>query len=101
MQQSELSWEIAMKMFEMQRLQRIQFLKLGKKMRSTESSVKLGRVERRVPTSCVCKSHMWRQLVWKLKSLWKQALGRQRISIRYSYDIHSYSLNFDDGIFPR
>ncbi|KAK2648526.1 hypothetical protein Ddye_016015 [Dipteronia dyeriana] len=38
MQQSELSWEITMKLFEIQRLKRIQFLKLGKKMRSTESS---------------------------------------------------------------
>ncbi|KAH7577716.1 hypothetical protein JRO89_XS01G0288900 [Xanthoceras sorbifolium] len=84
-----------------ERLKRIQFLKWGKKMRSTRSAVTLGSVQRRVPTGCVCKSHVWRQPVWKLKSLWKQALGSQRIKLQYSYDIHSYSLNFDDGLFPR
>ncbi|KAK9035341.1 hypothetical protein V6N11_077383 [Hibiscus sabdariffa] len=37
--------------------------------------------------------------VWKVKSQWtqRQASRSQRSSMRFSYDLHSYSLNFDDG----
>ncbi|KAL4363332.1 hypothetical protein GQ457_04G026940 [Hibiscus cannabinus] len=40
-----------------------------------------------------------KQFVWKVKSQWtqRQASRSQRSSMRFSYDLHSYSLNFDDG----
>ncbi|CAN0885659.1 hypothetical protein LINGRAHAP2_LOCUS15179 [Linum grandiflorum] len=44
-----------------------------------------------------------KKLVYKFKSQWKQAaIGFQNKdkspSAKYSYDIQSYSLNFDDGL---
>ncbi|KAD3338383.1 hypothetical protein E3N88_33904 [Mikania micrantha] len=40
-----------------------------------------------------------RQLAWRFKSLWKQALAcRTAIDTRHGYDPHSYSKNFDDGL---
>ncbi|KAK8694039.1 hypothetical protein V6N13_071603 [Hibiscus sabdariffa] len=40
-----------------------------------------------------------KQFVWKVKSQWtqRQSSRSQRSSMRFSYDLHSYSLNFDDG----
>ncbi|KAK8702011.1 hypothetical protein V6N13_020381 [Hibiscus sabdariffa] len=40
-----------------------------------------------------------KQFVWKVKSQWtqRQASRLQRSSMRFSYDLHSYSLNFDHG----
>lgn len=93
------SEELAMKTFEMQRLKGIQFLKWGKKLGNTGSVVALVSLERKEPSGGCSASYMVMQLFWKLKSLWKQALGWQRMNVQYSYDIHSYSLNFDDGSF--
>ncbi|KAL4361964.1 hypothetical protein GQ457_04G026960 [Hibiscus cannabinus] len=39
-----------------------------------------------------------KQFVWKVKSQCTQRqASRQRSSMRFSYDLHSYSLNFDNG----
>ncbi|KAM0050922.1 hypothetical protein Hdeb2414_s0007g00229351 [Helianthus debilis subsp. tardiflorus] len=39
-----------------------------------------------------------KQLTWRFKSQWKQALGWQTTTgNRHGYDPHSYSQNFDDG----
>ncbi|CAN0885639.1 hypothetical protein LINGRAHAP2_LOCUS15173 [Linum grandiflorum] len=44
-----------------------------------------------------------KNLIYKFKSQWKQAAigfqnnGRSH-NLNYNYDIHSYSLNFDDGL---
>ncbi|MBA0769717.1 hypothetical protein Gotri_018419 [Gossypium trilobum] len=72
----------------MQILKRIRFLKWEKKVSNHEHGVKLISVRRR--PHCVLK-----QLVWKVKSQWWRQ--RQRSSMQFSYDFHSYSLNFDDG----
>ncbi|KAK8694038.1 hypothetical protein V6N13_071602 [Hibiscus sabdariffa] len=37
-----------------------------------------------------------KQFIWKVKSQ-RQASRLQRSSMRFSYDLHSYSLNFDNG----
>lgn len=75
-------------------------LEVDKKMGSTGSAVTLVSLERKDPSGGGCStSYVVMQLFWKLKSLWKQALGWQRMNVQYSYDIHSYSLNFDDGSF--
>nr|DAD20033.1 TPA_asm: hypothetical protein HUJ06_021496 [Nelumbo nucifera] len=43
------------------------------------------------------ESDVSRQLVCWFKSQWKQAKRWRREGSRFSYDIHSYSQNFDDG----
>ncbi|MBA0548884.1 hypothetical protein Golob_019951 [Gossypium lobatum] len=84
----------------MQIVKRIQFLKWEKKIANDEHAVKLIEVERR-PTLCCCpKLYALKQFVLKLKSQWRKAMRLQRGSMQFSYDFHSYSLNFDDG-FPR
>lgn len=80
-------------------LKRIQLLKWGRRVASSSSAVTLGNIQRRAPVSCCHGSYVARQLVWRLKSLWKAAVKWQRSSIRYGYDAHSYSKNFDDGSF--
>lgn len=94
-----LSKEVNMKTFKIMNAKRLQFLEWWKTMASTRSAVTLGNVQRRMPTVCCCKckSHVLRQLLWKFKSMRKQALGWKGINTQFSYDIHSYSLNFDDG----
>ncbi|KAF7818468.1 hypothetical protein G2W53_023923 [Senna tora] len=62
-------------------------------MRGSSFLVTLGSVQRRRGSS----SSFVRQIVYKLKGQWKQDLGWERRSPRFSYDHHSYSLNFDDG----
>ncbi|GMY06246.1 hypothetical protein FCV25MIE_01485 [Fagus crenata] len=80
-------------------LRRMQFFKLGKRIASTGSASTLGSDKRRASLDCCHGSYVLRQLLWKFKSQWKQAFRRQRSSAQYSYDLHSYSLNFDDGLF--
>ncbi|KAK7277484.1 hypothetical protein RJT34_22497 [Clitoria ternatea] len=74
-----------------------QFMKFHRKTR-VASSVTLGNVQRRAPLECFPSSCILRQVCCKLKNRFKQVLGWQRSSPRYSYDLHSYSLNFDDGL---
>jgi hypothetical protein len=88
-----------MKISSISSLRRILFLKLGKRIASAGSSVTLGSVKRRTLLDCWHGSYVLRQLVGKFKSQWKQNLGWQRSRVQYSYDLHSYSLNFDDGVF--
>nr|KJB10021.1 hypothetical protein B456_001G180500 [Gossypium raimondii] len=89
-----------LKILRMQIVKRIQFLKWEKKIANDEHAVKLIEVERR-PTLCCCpKLYALKQFVLKLKSQWRKAMRLQRGSMQFSYDFHSYSLNFDDG-FPR
>ncbi|KAG4192346.1 hypothetical protein ERO13_A07G150900v2 [Gossypium hirsutum] len=81
-------------------VKRIQILKWEKKIANDEHAVKLIEVERR-PTLCCCpKLYALKQFVLKLKSQWRKAMRLRRGSMQFSYDFHSYSLNFDDG-FPR
>jgi len=90
---------ITMKITSIYSLRRTQFLKLGKRIASAGSAVTLGSVKRRTLLDCWHGSYVLRQLVGKFKSQWNQNLGWQRNRTRYSYDLHSYSLNFDDGVF--
>ncbi|OMP03199.1 hypothetical protein COLO4_10585 [Corchorus olitorius] len=82
----------------MQIMKRIQFLKLEKKVANDGYAMKLIPVQRKPILCCRSKSYVLKQLMWKLKSQWKQAMKMQRNTSRqFSYDLHSYSLNFDDG----
>ncbi|KAK8557623.1 hypothetical protein V6N12_009852 [Hibiscus sabdariffa] len=78
-------------------MKRIQFLKWEKKVANNECVVKLICVERRSTLCCCSKFHELKQFVSKLKSQWRKAMRLQRSSMQFSYDFHSYSLNFDDG----
>lgn len=90
--------ELTMKMSSISSLRRIQFLKLGKRIASAGSAITLGgSVKRRTLLDCCHGAYALRQLAGKFKSQWKQTLGWQRSRAQYSYDLHSYSLNFDDG----
>ncbi|KAK4281328.1 hypothetical protein QN277_012838 [Acacia crassicarpa] len=67
---------------------------------AASSSVTLGSVRTWASLSCCPGSSFLRQMVCKLKGRWNKAMGwRGRRSPRpqYSYDHHSYCLNFDDG----
>ncbi|XVF81039.1 hypothetical protein PTKIN_Ptkin15bG0124600 [Pterospermum kingtungense] len=81
----------------MQILKRIQFLNREKKVTKNGYAVKLISVERRRTSSCRSRPYALKQFVRKLKSQWRQASRLQRNSMQFSYDFHSYSLNFDDG----
>ncbi|XVE72868.1 hypothetical protein DITRI_Ditri11bG0072800 [Diplodiscus trichospermus] len=82
----------------MQTMKRIdQFFKWEKKVANDGDAVKLISVQRMPTLCCRSKSCAWKQFVWKLKSQWREALRLQRSSMQFSYDFHSYSLNFDDG----
>lgn len=76
---------------------KIQCLKLGKGITSTGSAVTLVSIERRASTGCCHVSYLLRKLIWKLKSQWKQAVGWRKSYTHYTYDLQSYSLNFDNG----
>lgn len=97
---TEFKWskQWRMKISKVYSFQRFQLLKFQKKMR-VSSSVTLGNVQRRVPFGCCPTSLVLRQVFCKLKNRWKQVLGWKRSSpqCQYSYDLHSYNLNFDDG----
>lgn len=77
---------------------RTQFLRPQSKMR-VSPLVTLGNVQRRGILGCgPAASSVLRQLVCKLKRSWKQVMGWHRSSTpKYSYDFHSYCLNFSDG----
>ncbi|GLT41448.1 hypothetical protein SLA2020_155140 [Shorea laevis] len=87
----------AMKMLSRQTLKRIQFLQWGKKVAHSTSAVSAGRKS----SLCRCTRYVLKQLVWKVKSQCREALRWQRSTMQFSYDFHSYSLNFDDGISSR
>ncbi|XP_002526557.2 uncharacterized protein LOC8266481 [Ricinus communis] len=91
--------KLVMKILSGQSVKKNQFIKWGKRIATTESAITLGNVRNRVPFSCCCGLRVLRQLLWKFRTQWKQALGWRRNSVKYSYDIHSYSLNFDDGLY--
>lgn len=91
--------KVAMKNLSLQSVKKNQFQKWRKRIASTESAITLGNVKNQASFGCCCGSYVLRQLVWKFRIKWKQALGWRRSSgVRYTYDIHSYSLNFDDGL---
>ena len=78
--------------------QRSQFLKFQKKMRTTNSSVAPGGVERKSSFEIFSKPYVLKQMVCKVKNQWKQSVRSQRSrSLQYSYDLQSYYLNFDNG----
>ncbi|CAK7349334.1 unnamed protein product [Dovyalis caffra] len=79
-------------------MKRIQFLKWGSRISSTGPAVTLVSVKRRVPFGRHCGSSFLMQLFWKFRTQWKQAFGWQRSRAQCSYDLYSYSLNFDDGL---
>ncbi|KAL6217602.1 hypothetical protein ACLB2K_010819 [Fragaria x ananassa] len=76
---------------------RMQCLKLGRRIASTRPAVTLGSVESRASLGCFRGSHLLRQLIRKLELQCRKALGRRKRYGQFSYDIHSYSLNFDNG----
>ncbi|WCJ38197.1 hypothetical protein M5689_019270 [Euphorbia peplus] len=76
-----------------------QFLKSGKRTASLESSVTLGNAKNRVSLRSCCGLRILRQLLRKLRKQCRQCLRSQKKSVKYSYDIYSYSLNFDDGLY--
>ncbi|WCJ38199.1 hypothetical protein M5689_019272 [Euphorbia peplus] len=88
-----------MKSFSIQSSKKSQFLNSGKRTVSTESAITLGNVKSRASFHYFCGSHILRQLLRKLRKQCKQALGWKKTSVKYSYDIYSYSLNFDDGLY--
>lgn len=95
----ELRKNLAMKILSLQSVKKNQIQKWGKRIASTESAITLGNAKgRRLSFSCCCGLHVLKKLVLKFRTKWKQALGWQRSSIQYSYDLYSYSLNFDDGL---
>ncbi|KAA8550715.1 hypothetical protein F0562_002399 [Nyssa sinensis] len=91
--------EITMKFLNMGSLKRIQIPKLWRRITCSGSAVELGSVKRRAPVESCNGSYVMRQLFWRFKSQWKQALRWQRHTAKYRYDPHSYSQNFDDGCF--
>ncbi|CAL0316862.1 unnamed protein product [Lupinus luteus] len=70
-----------------------------KKMRVSSTVILGGNVQRRVPFGFSSASLVLRYVLCKLKNHWKQVLGlkKRNSQIQYSYDIHSYCLNFDDA----
>ncbi|WCJ38196.1 hypothetical protein M5689_019269 [Euphorbia peplus] len=87
-----------MKTFSIQSVKKNQLLKSGKRTASIESSITLGNAKSRVSFRCCCESRILRQLLRKLRKQCRQGLGWKKKSVKYSYDIYSYSLNFDDGL---
>ncbi|WCJ38198.1 hypothetical protein M5689_019271 [Euphorbia peplus] len=88
-----------MKTFSIQSSKKNQFLKSGKRTSSIESSITLGNAKNRVSFRSCCESRILRQLLRKFRKHSRQALGWKKKSVKYSYDIYSYSLNFDDGLY--
>ena len=73
-------------------------LVVWERMGGSGSPVTRVSVQRRASLGCCNGVCPFRQLVWKLKSCFKRDLGwKKRSSSRFSYDIQSYSLNFEDG----
>lgn len=90
--------EGSMRALGLQGLRRIPFLRWRSRNSSTGSAVTLVSVKRRLPFCRHDGSSFLLQLFWKFRTQWKQAFGWQRSSAQCSYDLYSYSLNFDDGL---
>ncbi|KAE9612224.1 hypothetical protein Lalb_Chr06g0170671 [Lupinus albus] len=75
------------------------FQRFDKKMRVSSTVILGGNVQRRVPFGFSYASIVLRNVYCKLKNHWKQVLGwkKKNPQSQYSYDIHSYCLNFDDA----
>ncbi|CAN1193028.1 hypothetical protein LINPERHAP2_LOCUS41834 [Linum perenne] len=98
-----------------QNIKRIQFQRWGKRIgssftasSSSSSSAAAGAVaigvgmKRKGPLGwCCSRSYVPNKWVYKFKAQWKKTIGWKKSSTttpsQYSYDIQSYSLNFDDG----
>ncbi|CAN0885723.1 hypothetical protein LINGRAHAP2_LOCUS15191 [Linum grandiflorum] len=97
-------------------MKRVQFQRWGKRISSsfTGSSssssssaaaaaavaIVVGRKRKGGPLGwCCSRSYVPKKWVNKFKAQWKKAIGWRKSSCppQYSYDIQSYSLNFDDG----
>lgn len=86
-----------MKVSRLHSFQRNVLMIFQRKKRVT-SSVTLGNVQRKAPlVECCSLTCIVKKAFYKLKNQWKQSLGWQRSAPQYSYDLHSYCLNFDDG----
>ncbi|KAG6606355.1 hypothetical protein SDJN03_03672, partial [Cucurbita argyrosperma subsp. sororia] len=72
-----------------------QFLRLGNRIANSGSSISYVGDSKTPPLSC---SSSLRHLILKLKYQWKHNLRLQKRTVQYSYDLQSYSLNFDDGL---
>jgi len=92
--------EGSMRALGLQGLRRIPFLRWRSRNSSTGSAVTLVSVKRRLPFCRHGGSSFLMQLFWKFRTQWKQAFRWQRSSAQCSYDLYSYSLNFDDGPLP-
>ncbi|CAN1131510.1 hypothetical protein LINPERPRIM_LOCUS13857 [Linum perenne] len=83
-----------MKVLTAQSLKRIQFFMWGKRIGSSGSSPAAA-------VACFCSSRCYVPKKWvnKFKAQWNKAIGWHKSSStpQYSYDIHSYSLNFDES----
>ncbi|KGN58293.1 hypothetical protein Csa_017624 [Cucumis sativus] len=81
-----------------------QFMKLGNRIAnsgSSSSSIPYVVSDTQKPPCFCCSSSSpsFKHLILKLKSQWKHHnLRWQNSTVRYSYDLQSYSLNFDDGL---
>lgn len=81
-------------------------MKLGNRIAnsgsSSSSSIPYVVSDRQKPPCSFCcssSSPSFKHLILKLKSQWKHHnLRWQNSTVRYSYDLQSYSLNFDDGL---
>ncbi|KAI4301043.1 hypothetical protein L6164_034362 [Bauhinia variegata] len=90
-----------MKLSRLSGFQITRFFRFQKKSTRVCSSVTLGSIPRRelLTGCCPAGSCIFSQRISKLKNRCKQYLGwqLQRTTPQYSYDFHSYCLNFDDG----
>ncbi|KAK1267495.1 hypothetical protein QJS04_geneDACA000047 [Acorus gramineus] len=66
------------------------------RMTSSERVVALANVRRKVGLDWCGVSVFLKQIAWKLKSQWRNAVGSQKDRLRFGYDPQSYSQNFDD-----
>ncbi|CAN1193027.1 hypothetical protein LINPERHAP1_LOCUS8618 [Linum perenne] len=98
-----------------QSMKRVQFQRWGKRIGSSftassssssssaaAAAVAMGvGMKRKGPLGwCCSRSYVPKKWVYKFKAQWKKAIGWKKSSTtpsQYSYDIQSYSLNFDDG----
>ncbi|CAN0885715.1 hypothetical protein LINGRAHAP2_LOCUS15191 [Linum grandiflorum] len=94
-----------MKLLSGQSMKRVQFQRWGKRISSSFTAaaavaIVVGRKRKGGPLGwCCSRSYVPKKWVNKFKAQWKKAIGWRKSSCppQYSYDIQSYSLNFDDG----
>ncbi|KAK1260516.1 hypothetical protein QJS04_geneDACA002309 [Acorus gramineus] len=60
------------------------------------STMTVANVWRRLGLDLWGKTMFLKQIMWKLRSQWRLAMGSQKDRLRFGYDPQSYSLNFDD-----